>query len=296
MQFPKVLVLGATGRIGTILRKCWPQGPQGPLWQSRTPRPGPGWIVLDPLRDPAALARAASGCQAILCLAGVVPGRGQTADPRDNIALAEAALRAGAAAGQGGAPSRVFLASSAAVYGAAPGLLHEDMALAPVSDYGRAKAAMEARAAALGRELGVPVTSLRIGNVAGVDAILGGWAPGFQLDRFADGTTPRRSYIGAITLARVLGELLAAADLPDVLNIAAPGAIRMGALLQAADLDWTPRPAPDTAIPDVRLCTDRLQRFTRFAPADSTAAAMVAEWRRLTSDPDGTDRGRAETE
>lgn len=300
MQFPKVLVLGATGRIGTILRKCWPRGPQGPLWQSRTPRAGPGWIVLDPLRDPATLAQAASGCGAILCLAGVVPGRGQVADLRDNIALAEAALRAGAAAvqdraGQGGAAARVFLASSAAVYGAAPGLLHEDMALAPVSDYGRAKAAMEARAAALGHELGVPVTSLRIGNVAGVDAILGGWAPGFRLDRFADGTTPRRSYIGAITLARVLGELLAVADLPDVLNIAAPGAIRMGALLQAADLDWTPRPAPDTAIPDVQLCTGRLQRFTRFAPADSTAAAMVAEWRRLASDPDGTDRGRAET-
>ncbi|MBK0329334.1 NAD(P)-dependent oxidoreductase [Rhodobacteraceae bacterium F11138] len=268
MHFPEVLVLGATGRLGGILRGCWPR--QGPRWQSRRARAGAGWCVFDPLGDPEALARAARGCDAILCLAGGVPGRGRLAD---TVPLAEAAVRAGAAVG-----ARVLLASSAAVYGAAGGVMREDMVPVPVSDYGRVKRAMEHTAAVLGAELGVPVSCLRIGNVAGVDAILGGWHAGFGLDRFADGRTPRRSYIGPATLARVLGDLLAAPDLPEVLNVAAPGAIGMGALLDAADLGWTPRVPEDSAIPEVRLSTETLERFTAFAPAESTAAEMVAQW------------------
>lgn len=277
MQFPKTLVLGATGRIGMILRKSWDQ--QAICWQTRRPRAGAGWVVLDPLDESGSLALAADGCAAILCLAGVVPGKaGRMAD---NVALAEAALRAAAPG------TRVLLASSAAVYGATPGLLREASAPAPLSEYGRAKLAMERRGAELGAARGVAVTSLRIGNVAGLDAILGGWKPGFRLDRFADGRTPRRSYIGVATLARVLRDLILAPDLPGLLNVAAPGALEMGALLKAADLDWTPRPAPDTAIAEVRLCTDRLARFTGFETADSDAAAMVGQWRDT-----GSDRGR----
>ncbi|MDU9006537.1 NAD-dependent epimerase/dehydratase family protein [Sedimentitalea todarodis] len=284
MQFPKTMVLGATGRIGMILRKSW--DPQAISWQTRKPQAGAGWVVLDPLTDPESLKRAADGCEAILCLAGVVPGRsgagqsgaGKPGAIADNIALAEAALRVAAPG------ARVLLASSAAVYGATPGLLREDHPPVPLSEYGRAKAVMERRGAELGAARGVAVTALRIGNVAGVDAILGGWAPGFRLDQFADGRTPRRSYIGVQTLARVLRDLIIAPDLPGILNVAAPGAIEMGALLKAADLDWTPRPAPDTAIAKVELCTGRLARFIRFDADDSSAAAMVAQWRKAGSD------------
>lgn len=275
MHFPRVLVLGATGRIGGILRRCWPSGP---VWQCRRRAPDEtnNWSVLDPLADPRALERAALGCEVIMCLAGGVPGRGDLAV---TVPLAAAAVRAGAASG-----ARVLLASSAAVYGAQGGVLREDTVLQPVSDYGRVKAGMERQAASLGDGLGVAVTSLRIGNVAGIDAILGGWRPGFQLDRFADGRTPRRSYIGPRVLARVLGDLLGAPHLPPVLNVAAPGAIEMGDLLGAADLGWTPRAAPDSAIPEVCLSTAALERFTRFAPADSTAAGMVTDWRETGSD------------
>lgn len=270
MPISETLVLGATGRIGMILRKCWADA--GVSWQTRAPRAGAGWVVLDPLAEPEALARAAADRAVILCLAGVVPGR-QGARMQDNVALAEAVV---AAAAPG---TRVLLASSAAVYGAMPGVLHEDLPPAPLSDYGRAKAAMERRGTELGARRGVAVTSLRIGNVAGVDAVLGGWTPGFRLDRFADGRTPQRSYIGARSLARVLRDLIAAPDLPGVVNVAAPGVIEMGALLDAADLDWTPRPAPDTAIARVELGTGRLERFTRLDDSDSRAATMVAQWR-----------------
>jgi len=280
MQIPRILVLGATGRIGATLRRCWPTGPmQGQiLWQSRRAWSGQGesWVVLDPLRQPEALARAAGGCSAILCLAGIVPGQGQEKGRRlgDNIALAGAAVRAGAATG-----AAVFLTSSAAVYGNQPGVLEESALLRPVSEYGKAKAAMEARARVLAAELGVRVCALRIGNIAGIDATLGDWRPGFRLDRFADGRTPRRSYIGMQTLARVLGDLMQADDLPDVLNVAAPGTLEMGALLEAAGLAWEARVAPENAIEELCLSTRALARFTTLKGVN--ADTLVAEWRAM---------------
>ncbi len=98
---------------------------------------------------PDALAQAARGTRAILCLAGPVPGgrAGATAEPellRQHSTLALATLEAAArAAEQTGRPPHVFLASSAAVYGAATGLLCEDQPLMPLSTYGRAKAEMD---------------------------------------------------------------------------------------------------------------------------------------------------------
>jgi len=274
MDFSRILVLGATGRIGRILRACWPEGRA--LWQGRGDA-GADVLRLDPLADPAALAGAAQGCGAILCLAGVTPSRAAAgAAMADNVALAEAAVRAGAAAG-----ARVLLASSAAVYGDRGGLLSEAAAPRPLGAYGRAKAEMEARGAELGAALGVAVCALRIGNVAGADAILGGWRPGFRLDRFADGRTPRRSYVGPVTLARVLGDLAMRDDLPAVLNVAAPGAVEMGALLDAAGLGWTPRPASAGAIPSVELDVTALRGFTSFRPGDSLPETMVAEWREM---------------
>lgn len=271
MEFTRILVLGATGRIGTILRQCW--GAEAALWQTRRKPDAAGWVMLDLLGDPGGLAGAVTGCVAILCLAGVVPGRGT--EMGDNIALAEAAVRAGAASG-----ARVFLTSSAAVYGNQAGLLDENCALKPQTAYGQAKVDMEARAAALAAELGVAVCALRIGNIAGIDSVLGGWRPGFKLDRFADGRSPRRSYIGVQTLARVLGDLMTGGDLPAALNIAAPGVVGMGALLDAAGLDWQAQPAPDTAIAEVVLSTQALARLVTL-PAPARAAALVAEWRAL---------------
>ena len=281
MSLPETLVLGATGRIGQVLQQSW-QTSAGPvLWQARCKpalipelAPALNWTLFDPLQDPDTLRGAMQGRAALLCLAGGIPGRG--ADLHQNTTLAEAAIRAAAGTG-----ARVLLASSAAVYGDQTGILSEDLPLQPVNDYGRAKARMEARGAALARELGVELCVLRISNIAGLDAILGGWRPGFELDVFDDGRSPRRSYIGVQDLARALAGVLAAPRLPDTLNIAAPDVVEMGALLDAAGRRWTPRPAPGSAIAEVRLDTSALQQIAPVPAQQADPVQMVAQWRVL---------------
>lgn len=274
----KVLVVGGTGRLGTLLAQAWARAGQGGLvWQAR--RPGAGGPVFDPLTAPRDFAAAARGATAILCLAGRVGG--DVAELADHAALGLAALGAAEAAGV----RHVFLASSAAVYGAADGAREED-APRPLSDYGRAKCAMEeaALAWAAARPSGPGVTCLRIANVAGADALLGlaeGDAPQ-RLDIFADGTGPRRSYLGPAALASLLtclfAHVRAGESLPVLLNVALDGAVAMEALLNAAGRSWMPRPAPATALPLVRLDIARLAALCGPLPT-ADAAAIVADLR-----------------
>ena len=272
-NFPNILVLGATGRLGKILRSYWPTGLA--RWQTRQVAQGPDEVQVDILSDPDGLACAAEGVSVILCLAGIVPAAAARTgtDMADNTALALAALRAAERS-----HARVFLVSSAAVYGAQTGVFTETQALCPTSAYGVAKRDMETAGAALATSLGVPTCCLRIGNIAGADAILGGWGHGFRLDQFPDGLTPRRSYIGPQTLANVLLRLTQTADLPDVLNIAAPGEVEMGALLDAAGLPWGACPAPDTALPQVCLQTTRLRRYVDLPDQAGSPDRLALEW------------------
>ena len=253
-----VVVLGAGGRLGRLLAPRWSDGVR---WLSRAD--------VDVL-DAEAVGRALAGASAGLCMAGVTNGTDRSMAL--NVTLAQATLDAAAKAQAG----RVFLFSSAAVYGAQGGLLSEQGPTAAVSDYGRAKIEMEKMAAAHPH----PATVLRLGNVAGADAILDRWRPGFALDTFEDGTTPKRSYIGPGMLANALRALAAQQDLPGLLNLCAPGCVEMGALLDAAGLAWARRPATDATIAEVWLDTRALEAIIEFTPADRTPAGIVADWQR----------------
>lgn len=251
----RFVMLGAGGRLARLLRPRWP-GPAD--WMTRTDADIDNPQVLDAVLD---------GADVIFCFAGATHDSGIPMER--NVTLARKTLDAAKKA-------RVFLFSSAAVYGALAGQLSEDGPTAPLTAYAMSKCAMETMAAAhTSRSV-----SLRLGNVAGADAILGGWHPGFKLDQLADGTTPARSYIGPGRLAQVLHDLAHADALPPVLNVAAPGTIQMGHLLDAAALTWSPRPAVPQTIARVDLSTDGLAQFTTFDPSDSTAAGIVADWRR----------------
>lgn len=276
MDTPFALILGATGRLAGMLRRAWAEiSPPLPVrWAAR--RPLDGAIAVDPLTDPAALARAAEGAAVVLDLSGRTTGT--EAELAVNAALARATLAAAA-----GRP--VLLASSAAVYGPleVPGT--EAMPPAPVSDYGRAKAAVETLAEGHPR-----ATCLRIGNVAGADALLGP-APrtGIVLDQWPDGATPFRSYLGPRGFADVITTLLAHAaagrPLPRRLNVTAPTPVTMGALLDAAGLPWSPHPAGPAAIRAVTLDATALAALHPFRGDEGAAATIAAEWRTLTGAP-----------
>lgn len=258
---PPPLVLGATGRIGRMLRRSWGEG--AAVWQSRGPLPG--HLHWDILRQPCPPGAAAG--RVVLMLAG-----GRAADGQD-AALARAVLAAAAAQGA----ARVLLVSSAAVHGPGEGL-DEGAAPAPVSAYGRAKLAMEHAAAGAA----VPVTVLRLGNVVGADALIGGAQPGRAVVLDPAPGRPRgpvRSWIGPQTLADVLAALVARGrGLPAVLNIAAPPPAAMADLLEAAALPWGWGPNP-AALPAVTLSTARLAALVPL-PADAGAPArLIAEAR-----------------
>ena len=254
-------VTGAGGRIGRMLRQLWDGGDTA--WLSRGGDLRAGF----------------AGRGAVIALAGVTGGS-ETALGA-NVETALAALAAAREAGVG----RVLLMSSAAVYGRAGGSLDEARAPTPASPYGAAKAAMERAVAewCAAHPEGPEATILRLGNVAGADALLSrldGTRP--RLDVFADGRGPRRSYIGPRSLAATLARLAAhPGPLPPLLNVAAPRATGMADLLRAAGVDWDDVPAGPEAIAEVRLDTARLQSIAPLPEAAAEAGTLVAEWRAL---------------
>lgn len=274
-QAPRpILVLGGTGRLGRLLRNVWPSDTPV-IWQTR--RPESGWELCDFDVDSKAVERLMKNACAVLCLAGVTDeyARREGASYDENARLAKRVIKA---AGRSGRP-RVLLASSAAIYGRRAGLLNEDTPPLTPSPYGLSKMDMEQVAKLQADETGVPVTCLRIGNVAGAEAALGGWSPGCQLDCFEDKRTPRRSYIGPVSLARCIVDLAHVPNPPQVVNVAASKVVSMGDLLDAAHLAWTPRPAPKEALPELHLDVSRLSALLSQPIPDATPEDLVAEWR-----------------
>lgn len=273
---PRLAVLGAGGRVGSLLRGAGAL--PGAHWFSRRAAPAAAldmqpWDLLAEPVPPAVL----QGAEVMICLAGAVAG----ADLSANTSLALAAVRAAAEAGIG----HVLIASSGAVYGAEGAPWREDAPLRPHTPYGRAKADMEAVVLAGEGAGGPKICLLRIGNVVGADAISGAIAGGrpLALDRCPSGGSPLRSVIGPVTLGAVLLALAARAQsgggLPQVLNIAQPGPVPMAALCRAAGrgFAWTV-PGPG-ALPLAALDTGALQALLPAPLPTANAAALVAEWR-----------------
>lgn len=290
---PKRFVfLGASGRIGHLLRAVWPASIASDLrvdWQFRSAQPTiPNAFVWSDLADIKPLldhAKSVDGLDGLF----IFLGASRAGDKTDvdqmaiNVSLVDQALQAAAAA----EIPRVLIASSSAVYGGGDGVpFDESSALHPVNAYGMAKRDMEALCVARAAEYGIEVCLLRIGNVAGADALLGpteGWQSGDTprlLDIYPDGDGPRRSYIGPESLADVLRCLaLQSQPLPQVINVAAPMSVSMKALLEAAAVDWEPRSVSASPLQDIVLDCERLATLTDIKDSDGAANGLVAQWR-----------------
>jgi nucleoside-diphosphate-sugar epimerase len=268
-----VVVTGANGRLGALLRRAWALEPAAglmPVWAGRGPDADLRWDILaDP---PPSLPEGAI----VLHLAAVL--RGDTAALGQNAAMAAPVM---AAARQSGAAA-VLVASTAAVYAPTAVPARETVDPAPTAPYGRAKLAAEV---AFQAETGPRPVVLRIGNVVGADALLGPRTDGgpVVLDPVPgrDGG-PLRSWIGPVTLARVLAALcrMACEDrLPSLLNLATAPPLPMADLLDAAGRAWRYGPPNPAVVPAAVLSAERLAAL--YPLPEARAGGLVAELARL---------------
>jgi nucleoside-diphosphate-sugar epimerase len=265
-----LLVTGADGRVGRLLQAAWAgQPPRGvvPIWCARS---SGYWqdLLAGPL-DPV-LAGAV-----VLHLAADLSCRSDAANR--SAAMASAV----ATAARQGRARHILFASTAAVYAPSDHDLDETSSCQPTTAYGHAKLVAEAACrAAAGL---VPMTALRIGNVVGAGALIGA-ARGdglIELDPVPGRPGgPIRSWIAPGELAHLISQLARNTDaLPDVLNLASPGAWSMADLLDAAGYPWVYRPYRDSVLPRLTLDTSRLT--TCFADlGTATPDQMIADLRR----------------
>lgn len=278
-----VLLVGASGRVGQLVRYHWRDHSMPKLIeQYRSRKVSEDYIVWDPLGSTNPLLDGVAkfgGFSAMICLAGVVPGPQN--DLNQNRELAVSCIKAALSAGI----SRVLIASSSAVYGEGSGVpFLESASLEPTNDYGIAKLEME-QACESWREEGIDLCILRIGNVAGADALMTNIAKvcpedAIDIDIFPDGRGPIRSYIGAKTLAEVLISLCQYSQrLPPIVNVGAPVPISMDALAQASEQRWRHRDPAKAKQQSIILDCSLLGSIHPFKEIDSQPYEMISQWK-----------------
>ena len=257
--------------------------------------------VLGSICDPAALAEATEGVDAIVHLAAHSGSGAGVSDPvgaqrvnvEGTVAVLEAARRAGDA--------HVILASSAAIYGANPALpSHEELAPLPRTPYAASKLSAESFASAYQQSFGLPVLTLRLFDVYGrhqpLDAAEGAVVASFvraalvgePLRIHGDGRQTR-DFIDAGTVSRII-----VAALHD--RVCAPRPINIGSGRQTSIIELARLVAASVGEPvtlrnhGARLGDDRDRRAsiermtTRFGHVPRTSLedglADMIQWAR----------------
>ena len=277
-QHTPLLVTGSNGRLGGLIRAALAESGRNLSGPAST-----GPVIFAARRAPADLILHGDGplpdlprSDVLLALWGCTSGNPSRAS--GNAALAHRSRAVARACGA----TLVLHLSSAAVYGAGADL-HETQPLHPAGAYGCSKRQMEREISGFD-DPGLQHVCLRLANVVGADSLAPALAAQgtVTLDRFVDDRGPVRSYIAPGDLARVIAALAALPPraLPDVINVAAPTPVAMADLARASARPISWRPAPHGAVPEVSLNTDRLRSLLPAAKLHSTAAGMIADWRR----------------
>lgn len=277
-----IIVVGSSGEVGQLMRPHWRHLSSPVVLQYRNGISGDyglkslRWNPDNGASELIDWVSAQSHVpRVMLVLAGVTPRSGR--DLSLNTRIAETCLTAARSVGIG----RVLVASSSAVYGAHLSKPYSETDHPnPVNAYGASKLAMETACARFSEVM--EIVCLRIGNVAGADALLrqalNSKPRDVLIDKFPCGGSPVRSYIGPGTMAETLIKLAAVEEtLPPVLNFAAPAPVQMSALADAAGLVWREQPRNDTEGQFITLDTTRLWRLLPVPTKASDPAEMVAQ-------------------
>ncbi|MEL6409249.1 MAG: SDR family oxidoreductase [Pseudomonadota bacterium] len=266
----RLLITGSGGRLGTLLQAAFHRDGSDVdvVFQSSKPGMDVQWRVGDPLFK-------LPKTDAVLALWGVTRGDDEALAHNSQLAFLsdEVAEATGA--------HRVFHCSTAAIYG--PGQeMFEDRPPAPINAYGAAKLEMERHIRGFVESEGKSHTVLRLANIVGADSL----APSLTSDdpvtlhKFADGKGPLRSYLAASDLLRITYALMQnpPSSHLEVLNLAAPHPVEMEALARAAGKQIIWQDAPETAVQEVSLNTQRLSNMVPKAIKHRNAKEMIADW------------------
>ncbi len=280
-----VLLVGATGRVGSMLLKCQSNGTENIslVPQTRTPK-FLNEVIWDPLKGPENLMRETAesfSVKSMIILAGATPGSGKPMSL--NVDIVSACLAAASKSGF----KRILVASSSAIYGASNGIpFTEDAKPRPQNEYGEAKLQME-KCCEPWRKRGLEICCMRIGNVAGADALMGNFSANrlfspLTIDLFEDGRGPIRSYIGPRTMYEVLQTLCLMKNAPpDILNLAAPVPVRMEDIADAAGQNWVGVSKKDNGSQNITLDCSVLSQLHDFDEIDSSPEELVHQWKGL---------------
>ena len=285
----QIMLIGSSGRVGQMVGAAWRVSNQP--WRNAPFQTRAGdtvfsasQLVWDMNNGAGPLLRwieSYGQLSSLVVLAGTTPATGLDMDT--NIHIATQYLDAALAA----SVPRVLLASSSAVYGPGDGApLSETAACVPVNAYGISKRKME-QVAEPYKDAGLDVCCMRIGNVAGADAMLLNAASAtskkpIRIDRFSNGKGPLRSYIGPNTLGDCLGQLATyTGSLPFLLNVAAPVPVHMECLAEAASLPWAYRAAPPAAMQNISLDCRALCHLVDFPKHATEPEEISLDWQEL---------------
>ncbi len=289
MMDEQILLIGSSGRVGKMVAAAWRKSDRP--WRDAPNQVRGGdaamsashlvWDVNKGMRPLLRWIESYGELSGFVVLAGTTPATGS--DMNANIHIATQYLDAALAA----SVPRVLLASSSAVYGPGDGRpLSEAAVCAPANAYGLSKRKME-QAAEPYKDAGLDVCCMRIGNVAGADAMLLNAAfatpeKPIQIDQFSNGKGPLRSYIGPSTLGDCIGQRATySGSLPFLLNVAAPVSVYMEDLAQAASLPWTYRAAPSSAIQNISLDCQALCQLIDFPMHRANPEEISLDWQEL---------------
>jgi UDP-glucose 4-epimerase len=278
---PRLLLMGASGRIGRSVRKSWDSQIQpvcDVVYQYRS-QFGVEDLFWDPMSGVDLLLQHIEShgkFNAMVVLSGTIVVTEDTLEY--NSRLAEACLSAAHAA----QIPKILIASSSSVYGAwGAEAFSESDNLKPLSMYGLSKVKME-RICETWSNIGLEICCLRIGNVTGADALLSQWQHcdlknPLLLDRFPNGKGPQRSYIGPNRLAdAIIGLALYEKRLPAAINLASSPPVYMEDLANMANLPWTWKEASTNAHQYITLDLTLLNSI--LCQPQSNLNDMIADW------------------
>lgn len=272
VNIENALLMGASGKVGGLLRKAWslhnPEhlslisqfrksgkyGSRSLIWNpDQTSTTFPVNENLDICNDRTAM----------IVFSGVTPRT--EANLSDNTQIAINCLNAAKELGI----RRVLIASSSAVYGEGQGEpIRENHPLNASSRYGVAKIRMEEAVYEHAKD--IEICCLRIGNVLGADALMLNAkkvdrSMHLEIDRFPSGKGPVRSYIDPVKLVSVISTLATYKEkLPQVLNVACPTETSMSEIANIAKIEWKWRPAIKGAYERIILDCSALSRIHEF--------------------------------